>query len=154
MTKSRPSLPLVGYETRIGSEKWREGRQWNKVWYLTDSCNFHFQGDTQIRYFEITDKSPYCFYLSMHQSNQPQRGLGSMPKRELDYMNCEVMRFYKLNTKGIVEPISMTVPRKVGTDQRGRQEGLGARLGDCSLVQWPLPPSLSYTVCTNCGIET
>ena len=65
----------------------------------------------------------------MHQSNQPQRGLGSMPKRELDYMNCEVMRFYKLNTKGMVEPISMTVPRKVGTEEHGRQEGLGTRLG-------------------------
>ena len=36
-----------------------------------------------------------------------------MPKRELDYMKCEVMRYYKLQTKGLVEPISMTVPRKV-----------------------------------------
>ena len=50
----------------------------------------------------------------MYQSNLPQRGVGSMPKRKLDYMNCEIMRFYKLNSKGMIEPISMTVPRKVG----------------------------------------
>jgi len=48
----------------------------------------------------------------MYQSNQPQRGVGSMPKRKLEYMNCEIMRFYKLNPKGMIEPISMTVPRK------------------------------------------
>jgi len=42
-----------------------------------------------------------------------------MPKRKLEYMNCEIMRFYKLNPKGMIEPISMTVPRKVG-DGGGR----------------------------------
>jgi hypothetical protein len=39
-----------------------------------------------------------------------------MPKRHMDYMKCEVMRFFKLqHTKGLVEPISMTVPRKVSS---------------------------------------
>ena len=41
--------------------------------------------------------------------------MGALPKREVDYMKCEVMRFYKLLTKGPVEPVSMTVPRKVCT---------------------------------------
>ena len=36
-----------------------------------------------------------------------------MPKKDLDYMKCEVMRFYRLLTKNCVEPLSMTVPRKV-----------------------------------------
>ena len=70
------------------------------------------QGDTQIKYFEITDKPPYVFFLSMYQPKGPQRGAGVMPKRELDYMKCEVMRFYVL--RGImVEPTPLTVPRKV-----------------------------------------
>ncbi len=71
------------------------------------------QGDTQIRYFEITAEKPYCFFLNMYQSTAPQRGMGCMPKRHMDYMHCEVMRFFKLQIKGMIEPISMTVPRKV-----------------------------------------
>ena len=74
---------------------------------------FSSQGDSTIRYFEVTDAPPYVFFLSMYQSKDPQRGMGYMPKRELEYMKCEVMRFYKLQTKGLVEPVSMTVPRKV-----------------------------------------
>lgn len=70
------------------------------------------KGDSTIRYFEVTDAPPYVFFLSMYQSKDPQRGMGYMPKRELEYMKCEVMRFYKLQTKGLVEPVSMTVPRK------------------------------------------
>ena len=71
------------------------------------------QGDTIIRYFEIVDAPPYIHFLSLYQTKDPQRGMGCMPKRELDYMKCEVMRFYRLVTKGYAEPTSMTVPRKV-----------------------------------------
>ena len=50
----------------------------------------------------------------MFQSNSPQRGAACMPKRLLDHMQCEVMRFFKLiPSKQIVEPIVFTVPRKV-----------------------------------------
>ena len=62
------------------------------------------------------DSAPYAHFLSMYQSNTSQRGVGVLPKRHVNYMECEVMRFYKLQTKGIVEPIAMTVPRKVRTD--------------------------------------
>lgn len=38
-----------------------------------------------------------------------------MPKRGLDVYRCEIGRFYKLHAiKGLCEPISMIVPRKVG----------------------------------------
>jgi hypothetical protein len=71
------------------------------------------KGDTQIRYFEVTAAAPYVFFLSMYQSTVPGRSVCTMPKRHMDYMKCEVMRFFKLqHTKGLVEPISMTVPRK------------------------------------------
>ena len=52
----------------------------------------------------------------MYQSNTSQRGVGVLPKRHVNFMECEVMRFYKLQTKGTVEPIAMTVPRKVRSD--------------------------------------
>ena len=114
MTLKRPD-PLHGGARR------RAGHMTMYFIAIEWRCGFHSQGDTQIRYFEITDASPYCHWLSMFQSNVPQRGVGLMPKRKLDYMNCEVMRFYKVQqTKGLVEPISMTVPRKVG-DGRGRR---------------------------------
>ncbi|XP_065883807.1 coronin-1A-like [Dysidea avara] len=70
------------------------------------------KGDTQIKYFEIVDSSPYAHFLTMYQSSVPQRGVGVLPKRNVNFMECEVMRFYKLQTKGIIEPIAMTVPRK------------------------------------------
>lgn len=71
------------------------------------------KGDGNIRYYETTDESPYCHYLSQFLSGLPQRGLGVMPKRGCDVYRCEVFRFYKLHaTKAICEPISMIVPRK------------------------------------------
>jgi hypothetical protein len=71
------------------------------------------KGDTNVRLFEVTDESPYVFFLNLYQSNVPARSMCSMPKRHVDFMKCEVMRFFKVqHTKGLVEPISMTVPRK------------------------------------------
>lgn len=97
------------------------------------------QGDGNIRYFEITTEKPYLQYLMEFRSPTPQKGLGKssvsstprspaetvvtplffpltgvMPKHGLDVSACEVFRFYKLITmKGLIEPISMIVPRRV-----------------------------------------
>lgn len=44
----------------------------------------------------------------------PPPTAGVMPKHGLDVGACEVFRFYKLVTmKGLIEPISMIVPRRV-----------------------------------------
>ena len=60
------------------------------------------------------DEHDKVHFLSMYQTNIPGRSVCAMPKKDLDYMKCEVMRFFKLqHTKSIVEPTSMTVPRKV-----------------------------------------
>ncbi|XP_073486187.1 coronin-1C isoform X1 [Aquarana catesbeiana] len=69
------------------------------------------KGDSSIRYFEITDESPYVHYLNTFISKEPQRGMGYMPKRGLDVNKCEIARFYKLHERKC-EPIIMTVPRK------------------------------------------
>lgn len=45
-----------------------------------------------------------------------------MPKHGLDVSACEVFRFYKLVTlKGLIEPISMIVPRRVSRGRAGLQ---------------------------------
>uniref|UniRef100_A0A9L0KLR0 Coronin n=1 Tax=Equus asinus TaxID=9793 RepID=A0A9L0KLR0_EQUAS len=69
------------------------------------------KGDSSIRYFEITDESPYVHYLNTFSSKEPQRGMGHMPKRGLDVNKCEIARFFKLHERKC-EPIIMTVPRK------------------------------------------
>lgn len=51
-----------------------------------------FQGDSSIRYFEITTEAPYVHYLSTFSSKEPQRGMGFMPKRGLDVSKCEIAR--------------------------------------------------------------
>lgn len=70
------------------------------------------KGDSAIRYFEVTDESPFVHFLNTYQSSDPQRGIGWMPKRGLNVNSCEIARFYKLHTKGLCEVIPMTVPRK------------------------------------------
>ncbi|XP_049326929.1 coronin-2B isoform X2 [Astyanax mexicanus] len=76
------------------------------------------QGDGNIRYYEVTTEKPYLQYLMEFRSPAPQKGLGVMPKHGLDVGACEVFRFYKLVTlKGLIEPISMIVPRRSETYQ-------------------------------------
>uniref|UniRef100_A0A674GFD0 Coronin n=2 Tax=Telluraves TaxID=3073808 RepID=A0A674GFD0_TAEGU len=76
------------------------------------------KGDGNIRYYEISSEKPYLSYLMEFRSPAPQKGLGVMPKHGLDVSACEVFRFYKLITlKGLIEPISMIVPRRSETYQ-------------------------------------
>lgn len=60
---------------------------------------------------------------------------GVMPKHGLDVSACEVFRFYKLVTlKGLIEPISMIVPRRVSPS--GREEGLAGASGIWGCPKW------------------
>ena len=56
-----------------------------------------------------------------------------MPKRELNFMKCEVVRFYRLLTAGAgcVEPVSMTVPRKVMRKKIGQEANPGLLSNGC-----------------------
>lgn len=58
------------------------------------------QGDSSIRYFEITDEPPFVHYLNTFSSKEPQRGMGFMPKRGLDVSKCEIARSAAL-TQGL-----------------------------------------------------
>ncbi|XP_071094408.1 coronin-1C-like isoform X1 [Haliotis cracherodii] len=70
------------------------------------------KGDSQIRYFEVTDEEPYVHYLNTYQSKEAGRGVGFMSKRGLNVNNCEIARIYKLHNSGLCEVIPFTVPRK------------------------------------------
>jgi len=70
------------------------------------------KGDSNIRFFEVTKDAPFVHYLSLFQSNTPQRGMGWIPKRGVDVTKNEIARFYKLHNNGLCEVIPFTVPRK------------------------------------------
>lgn len=55
-------------------------------------CTHRLQGDSSIRYFEITSEAPFLHYLSMFSSKESQRGMGYMPKRGLEVNKCEIAR--------------------------------------------------------------
>ena len=72
----------------------------------------YMQGDSVIRYFEITPEPPFVHYINTFQTPDPQRGIGMMPKRGCDVSCCEIARFFRLNNNGFCQVIPFTVPRK------------------------------------------
>ena len=60
-------------------------------------CFIVFQGDSIIRYYEVTDEEPYVHYLALFQSKEAQRGIGCMPKRGLDVNHCEIARYVSID---------------------------------------------------------
>ncbi|XP_065841761.1 coronin-1A-like [Oscarella lobularis] len=83
--------------------------------YYDPDTNLMFlagKGDANIRYYEIVNESPYCFYISTYSSKAAQRGIGILPKRAVNTSKCEVFRMYKLLPTPSCEIVSFTVPRK------------------------------------------
>jgi hypothetical protein len=68
------------------------------------------KGDGNIRYYEWADDSLHL--LSEYKSQDPQRGLGFLPKRGVNVNETEIMKAFKVHVN-MVEPISFKVPRKV-----------------------------------------
>merc|ERR1719499_1555461 len=66
------------------------------------------RGEVTIRYFELVhhEEGYKLFDLYIFNSQSSQKALCSMPKRGLDYMECEIARMYKLlNSTAMVEPV-------------------------------------------------
>ncbi|XP_077597607.1 coronin-2A-like [Stigmatopora nigra] len=79
----------------------------------TDMLYLAGKGDGNIRYYELSLEKPYISFLTEFSSPLPHKGLAVMPKRGLDVDACEIFRFYRLiAVKGLLEPLSMIVPRK------------------------------------------
>ena len=55
-------------------------------------CHVLLQGDSIIRYYEVTEEAPYVHFLDLFQSKDAQRGVGFMPKRGLDVNHNEIAR--------------------------------------------------------------
>ncbi|XP_016357483.1 coronin-2B-like [Sinocyclocheilus anshuiensis] len=113
-------LELYGHSRRVGLIEWHPTTSGIlfSAGYDYKVIQSFLQGDGNIRYYEITLEKPYLQYLMEFRSPAPQKGLGVMPKHGLDVGACEVFRFYKLVTlKGLIEPISMIVPRRSETYQ-------------------------------------
>ncbi|XP_063770740.1 coronin-2A isoform X2 [Pseudophryne corroboree] len=108
------------------------------------------KGEGNIRYYEVNSQKPYLQYLNEYRSLLPQKGIGVLPKRGLDVSSCEVFRFYRLITvKGIIEPVSMIVPRRSESYQEdiypmtaGTQPALTAREWLNGINRGPLLVSL------------
>lgn len=60
----------------------------------------------------MTPEPPFVHFINTYQSQDPQRGIGMMPKRGCDVNTCEIAKFYRLNNNGLCQVISMTVPRR------------------------------------------
>lgn len=56
------------------------------------TVTFPSQGDSSIRFFEVTDEAPYVHFLSTYTSKESQKGIGYMPKRGLEVNKCEIAR--------------------------------------------------------------
>ncbi len=61
--------------------------------WIFEPVNMFWQGDSSIKYFEVTDEAPYVHYLSMYSSKESQKGMGYMPKRGLEVNKCEIARY-------------------------------------------------------------
>ncbi|CAD5214810.1 unnamed protein product [Bursaphelenchus okinawaensis] len=70
------------------------------------------KGGSAILYYEINDDPPYVHYINTYSTNEPQRGIGFMPKRGLNHKENEIARMYKVTTKGVVDNLQFFVPRK------------------------------------------
>ncbi|XP_021341569.1 coronin-1A-like isoform X2 [Mizuhopecten yessoensis] len=70
------------------------------------------KGDSIIRYYEITNESPFAHFLTLYQSKESQRGFAYQNKRGLDMKACEITKMYKIHNSGLCEVIPFTVPRK------------------------------------------
>ena len=70
-----------------------------------------------ICYYEVRTEAPYLLRLSEYRHSSPQKSLGKMCKRGLDFSRCEVFRFYKLHPNNWIEPLPMFCPRRVSSQQ-------------------------------------
>jgi coronin-1B/1C/6 len=76
-------------------------------YYDADTCMLYLagKGDGNIRYFEWVDDEKGLYLLSEYKSSDPQRGIGFLPKRAVNFSDVEVTRAFKV-TPTMVEPIS------------------------------------------------
>jgi len=93
------------------------------------------KGDGSIKYFEVTDEAPFVHYIDENRSNEPQKGLALLPKRNVDTSQCEIARYLRLLTNWI-EIVSFQVPRKADTFQKDIYPDTYAGVPSMSADEW------------------
>lgn len=73
------------------------------------------KGDGTINYYELVNDDKKVYLLGTFRNAESQKGGGWVAKRALDVWKCEIARFLRLTSKGIV-PVSFIVPRKSGKE--------------------------------------
>jgi len=78
----------------------------------TDILFLAGKGDGNIRYYELDfDGGVVVNYISEYTSNQPNAGMGFMPKRGCNVSLIEIDKMFKVTVES-VQPLSFRVPRK------------------------------------------
>uniref|UniRef100_A0A8I3N3A1 Coronin n=1 Tax=Canis lupus familiaris TaxID=9615 RepID=A0A8I3N3A1_CANLF len=117
------------------------------------------KGDSSIRYFEITDEPPYIHFLNTFTSKEPQRGMGSMPKRGLEVSKCEIARrtssrtICTLTQPGLRQPWRQkngTCPVPLGSGHCWPCQGSWAQAAVPRTVRAPALSLLSCCCCCYC----
>jgi len=93
------------------------------------------KGDSNIRYYEITQESPFAIECDTFRSTVSARGMAFMPKRGLDTTKNEIARLLRLTTNS-VEPLSFVVPRKADGYQADLYPDTAAMKAAHSFVAW------------------
>ena len=70
---------------------------------MSNATGLRLQGDTVVRFLELTDKDPWITDGSADTVEQI-RGAGLVPKRALDVMECEVNRLLVFSSHAVVPP--------------------------------------------------
>ncbi|CAE6967054.1 Coro6 [Symbiodinium sp. CCMP2456] len=93
------------------------------------------KGDSNVRFFEVTNADPFLHYLEAYKSTVPQKGFDFLPKRCVDVSVHEVMRGLKLETSSI-QPVSFRVPRKSEAFQEDIFPDCPAGLPNMNADEW------------------
>jgi len=93
------------------------------------------KGDGGIKYFEVTGEAPYVHFIDEARSNDPQKGLALLPKRNVDTTVCEIGRYLRLLTNWC-EIVSFQVPRKADTFQKDIYPETYAGVPSMSADEW------------------
>lgn len=112
------------------------------------------KGDGNVRFYEMTDETPYCYPISEHRTNVSAKGMAWVPKRGLNIMGCETARLLKL-TSNTVEPLCFFVPRKSEAFQDDIYPDTAAPIPSQTADEWILgshkPPVLMSLNPANSG---
>jgi hypothetical protein len=96
---------------------------------------FAGKGDGNIRVYEVSSAAPYAFPVTEARSTDSTKGICMVPKRSLDVVAGECVRFLKVASKAVV-PMPFVVPRKVKVFHEELFPDDVAGVPSCTMAEW------------------